>query len=154
MDSFLGSQFNYCPLVWMNHSRRNNAKINNLHERCLRLICSDKKSSYEELLKKDESVSIHHVNIQAFAAEMYDVKYGYTSKIISDLFNQREILSPHNLKRHPEFRVPLTKTVYHGSESISYQDPKIWDILPASFKGTVSLHIFKEFKEWIPQACL
>ena len=30
---------------------------------------------------------------------------------ISDLLNQREI-SPYNLRRHPEFRVTLTRTVY------------------------------------------
>ena len=35
MNSFFDSQFNYCPLVCMYHSRRNNTKINNLHERCL-----------------------------------------------------------------------------------------------------------------------
>ena len=73
---------------------------------------------------------------------MYKVKSGYTPKIFSDLFNQREI-SPNNLRRHPEFRVPLTRTVYHGSESISYLSPNIWDILPASFKEEVSLNSFK-----------
>ena len=63
MNSFFDSQFNYCPLVWMCHSHRSNTKINNLYERCHRLIYSDKKSSYEELLGKDGSVSIHHKNI-------------------------------------------------------------------------------------------
>ena len=58
--------------------------------------------------------------------------------IFSDLFNQREI-SPYNPKRHPEFRAPLTKTVYHGNESISYLGPKIWDILWGSFKEAVPL---------------
>ena len=35
MNAFFISQFNYCPLVWMFHSRTNNIKINRLHERCL-----------------------------------------------------------------------------------------------------------------------
>ena len=35
MNAFFKSQFSYCPLVWMCHSRANNAKINRLHERCL-----------------------------------------------------------------------------------------------------------------------
>ena len=38
MNAFFKSQFNYCPLVWMFHSRINNTKINRLHERCLRTI--------------------------------------------------------------------------------------------------------------------
>ena len=81
MNSFFESQFNYCPLVWMCHSRRNNTKIHNLHERCLRLIYSDKKSSYEEILEKYGSVSIHHRNIQVLPTEMYKAKSGYTPKI-------------------------------------------------------------------------
>ena len=40
MNSFFKSHFNYCPLVWMGHSRTINNKINHLHERCLRGILS------------------------------------------------------------------------------------------------------------------
>ena len=32
MTTFIESQFNYCPLVWMFHSRTLNNKINQLHE--------------------------------------------------------------------------------------------------------------------------
>ena len=46
--------------MWMLHSRQNNNKIKHLHERCLRLIHNDKLSSYEELLEKNLSVSIHN----------------------------------------------------------------------------------------------
>ena len=38
MNSFFNSQFNYCPLVWMFHSRSVNNKINRLHERVLRIV--------------------------------------------------------------------------------------------------------------------
>ena len=44
----------------MLHSPQNNNKIKHSHERCLRLIHNDKLSSYEELLEKDGSVSIHY----------------------------------------------------------------------------------------------
>ena len=129
----------------MCHTLRNNAMINNLHERRLRLIYSDKKSSYESLLEKDGLVSICHRNIHTLAMKMYKVKSGYRSKIFSNLFNQREIRH-YNLRRHPEFRIRLTRTVYHGSESILYLGPKIWDILPASFKEAVLLNV-----KWVPQ---
>ena len=56
MNAFFNAQFNYCPLIWMLHSRQNNNKIKHLHDRCLRLIHNNKLSSYEELLKKDGSV--------------------------------------------------------------------------------------------------
>ena len=35
MTAFVTSQFQYCPLVWMFHSRKMNNKINRLHERAL-----------------------------------------------------------------------------------------------------------------------
>ena len=59
INSFFISQFNYCQLIWMFHNRPKNNKINRLHERCLRLLYNDKKSSFHDLLEKDGSVSIH-----------------------------------------------------------------------------------------------
>ena len=50
---------NYCPLIWMCHSRQNNNKINRLHGKCLRIIYNDKRSSFVALLEKDGSVLIH-----------------------------------------------------------------------------------------------
>ena len=37
MKSFVTSQFGYCPLIWMFHSRRLNNKINSVHGRALRI---------------------------------------------------------------------------------------------------------------------
>ena len=58
--AFVESQFRYCPLIWMFHSRRLNDKINRIHERALRIIYKDKSSTFQELLEKDNSVSMHH----------------------------------------------------------------------------------------------
>ena len=71
MNAFFTSQFSYCSLVWMCHSRANNNKINRLHERCLQIVCDDKQSSFNHLLEKDGSVSIHTRNIQIPATKMY-----------------------------------------------------------------------------------
>ena len=53
---------------------------------CSRLIYNDKKSSYENLLEKDKSVSIHHKNIQALAIEMFKVKHKLCPEITGDIF--------------------------------------------------------------------
>ena len=73
MNTFFRSQFNCCSLIWMCYNCSLNHKINRLHERCLRIIYSDKKSSFDELLDNDESVSIHHQNIQKLGIEMCNV---------------------------------------------------------------------------------
>ena len=74
MKSFISSQFGYCSMIWMNHSRALNNKINRIHERALRLVYRDKKSTFEELLNKDNSVKFHIKNLQVIVAEMFKVK--------------------------------------------------------------------------------
>ena len=153
MNSFFNAQFNYRPLIWMLHSRKNNNKIKYLHERCLRLIYSDKKSSYEKLLEKDGSVSIHHRNIQALAIEMFKVKHKLCPEITSDIFMERTNYH-FNLRNRSDFITPQVNSVYHGTESITYLGPKIWDMVPDSIKEEKSLNSFKEsIKLWVPINC-
>ena len=67
MEAFIESQFGYCSLIWMFHSRSINNKINHLHERSLRIVYKDNISSFEDLLKKDRSFTIHQSNTQSLA---------------------------------------------------------------------------------------
>ena len=59
MKAFLLSQFNYCPLILMFSDRRMSNRINRIHEKAQRIICSDTSSNFPESLQKDNSVSIH-----------------------------------------------------------------------------------------------
>ena len=49
----------------------------------------DKFSSFNELLEKDNSVSIHHKNTQALATEMYKVSNNMSPTILNDFFVSR-----------------------------------------------------------------
>ena len=57
------SQFGYCSLIWMFHSRELNYKINKLHERALRLVYKNNTLSFEELLTMTNSFRVHHGNL-------------------------------------------------------------------------------------------
>ena len=46
MKAFAESQFGYCPLIWMLHSRGLNNKINRIHERALRITYKDKSLAF------------------------------------------------------------------------------------------------------------
>ena len=59
MKSFIFSQFNYCPLIWIIHNRGLNKKTNHKYERVLRIVYDDYSSSFEDLLNKDKSVTIN-----------------------------------------------------------------------------------------------
>ena len=137
----------------MCHSRANNNKINRLHELCLRIVFSDKQSSFETLLEKDSSVSIHNRILQILATEMYKIKNNLSPPIIADLFEQRNE-QHYNLRNWAQFSLPAIRTVYHGSESISFLGPKIWNMLPDKLKNASSLEVFKaSMKSWKPENC-
>ena len=153
MNAFFDSQFNYCPLIWMFHSRNLNNKINRLHELCLWVIYNDKTSSFKQLLENDNSVSKHHRNIQTLATEMYKVTNGLSPEIMNEIFQIREE-SRYNLSYTYQFTIPPIHSVYNGSKSISYMCPKIWELIPPAFKQINSLSGFKNaIKEWKPSNC-
>ena len=54
-------------------SRTLNNKINELHERSLRLIYSGKTATFQKLLDRDSSVSILVKKIQTLSFEMFKV---------------------------------------------------------------------------------
>ena len=70
MNAFFSSQFGCFSLVWMFHNRRHKNKINRLHERMLRIVYKDYKSSFAELLSEDKSFTVHHKNVQKLASEI------------------------------------------------------------------------------------
>ena len=136
----------------MCHNRTYNNKINRLHERCLRLIYNDKQSSFEELLIKDNSVSVHHKNLQALAVEMFKVYYKTSPEIMQEVFLLNE-QGQYFLRNPTDFVVPAIKTVNHGSESIRFLGPKLLESLPNYLKNKDSVESFKMAMKWIPQSC-
>ena len=90
MKSFVISQFNYCPIIWMYCQRKSNNLINRIHERALRIAYNDYESNFGQLLEKDNSVTIHHRNIQTLATEIYK-----TLNYLNLIF-MKEMFSSHN----------------------------------------------------------
>ena len=78
---------NYCHLIWELHSQIMNKKINRLHERPLRIVYSDQSSTFEELLERDKTFSIHHKNIQSLAIEIYKFVNCFSPEIMNSVFN-------------------------------------------------------------------
>ena len=80
MKSFVTSQFSYCPLIWMFHSRRLNNKTNSIHERALRITYQDNTSTFQEKLNKDNSASTHHRHFQVLVTETFKNSPRFISK--------------------------------------------------------------------------
>ena len=151
MKAFITSQFGYCPLVWMFHSRNLSNRINKIHERALRIVYDDEHSSFNELLTRDGSVTIHERNIQALAIELFKVINGISPEIMNDVFPLKE--SYDYCSKFP-FKTRNIRTVAYGTETLSFMGPKIWSLVPNELKEIKTLTEFKrKIKLWKVENC-
>ena len=111
----------------MFHSRSLNNKINSLHERALRITYGDRSSSFQDLLKKDNLVSINHRNIRALATEMFKVKNNIAPEIMKERFARK--MSPYDFRNNNSFKRRRGNSVWHDTESVSYLGPKLWNLV-------------------------
>ena len=150
MKTFILSHFGYCPLVWIFNSRKQNNRINRIHERALRIVYRDNESTFDELLFKDESFTIHERNIQSLAIELYKIAYGLSPQIMN-------LVLPLNPDaRYPGsniFKTRNVKTVSYGTETVAHLGPKIWSIVPMDMKKLSLCKFIKKIKKWKPEMC-
>ena len=152
MKTFIDSQFNYCPLIWMFHSRQLNNKINKLHERALRIAYKDSTLNFEQLLTLDKSVCIHYRNLRRLVVEMYKIKENIAPTPIQELFPKYENL--YNLRNKRFWQTENIKTVGFGTETVLYRGKKTWQLLPEDIKNSATLIEFKaKVKTWTPSDC-
>ena len=71
-------------------SRKSDNLINRIHERSLRTVYNDTSSTFQEHLKRNRSVSIHHRNIQILTTEVFKVVNNTCPPIRKRFFDFRE----------------------------------------------------------------
>ena len=76
---------------------------------------------------------------------MYKIKNDLSPLIVTERFEQRNE-QHYNLRKNSQFTIPPIRTVYHGSKSISFLGPKIWNILPDRLKNANSIEAKKKKK--------
>ena len=137
----------------MFHTTTLNNRINRIHEIALRVAYKDDKSSFADLLIKDNSFTIHERNLQRLAIEMYKSKNGIAPIIMKEVFTESENVA--NLRNTLEFQRHNVKSVFKGTETISFRGPQIWSLVPESTKQSQTLAEFKiKIKNWKPEGCM
>ena len=117
MNAFIFSQFGYCLLVWMLHSRKLNNHINNIHESALRIVFRDYESTFQQLLKHNKSVSIHQGNLQLLAIEIFKTKNGLNPVIMEDIFKFKNLT--YNFCNAETLNRSNVHSVKYGTETIT-----------------------------------
>ena len=146
-SSFILTNFNYCPLIWMFCGKTTNDMVNRVHKRALRVLLNDYDSSFEELLHKNKEVTIHEKNSQKLMLEVYRCVTSGNPSFLWELFN-RKIL-PYTLRIKTLLQLPNTRAKKYGNESLTFRGSIIWNQLPDQYKAAKTNNEFKmKVKSW------
>ena len=137
----------------MCHGKTLNNRINNIHHRALRIKYQDKKTSFQELLQKDKSVSVHMKNLQYLATEIFNVKSGLSPIIINEVFNFQEN-ERYNLRSGAQLASKNVHIAHFDNDTISSLEPILWKLIPHKIKHASTLSAFKsKIKSWTIKNC-
>ena len=99
LNSFLYSNFNYCPLVWHFCSSESLYKIEKIQERVLRLLHSDFASDYAELLKKSGKATMEIKRLRCLAMEVFKTVNDLNPYYMKEIFSKTTNLHIDHLKQ-------------------------------------------------------
>ena len=84
---------------------------------------------------------MHQSNLRKLATLMYTVKHRLSPEPILQLFTEHH---NHELrKKKRQWEIPNINTVTYGMESLRYQGPQTWELLPEEVKQSRTLSEFK-----------
>ena len=85
MKTFIDSQFNYRPLLWMFCSRTLNVILIN-YTGALQVVYKNANLTFHQLLGMDTSFTIRERNLQKLPVEMYKVKHNISPLPVQEPF--------------------------------------------------------------------
>ena len=136
----------------MCHNRSLNTQINKIHHRALSIIYRDNTSSFDTLLEKSETVSIHHRNIHSLAIAIFKSLNNLSPSLMSELLKVKE--TKYDLRTGNQLKSNVPRTTSYGIDSASYLASKIWSQVPIDIKNCNTLDRFKKMiKTWTPRSC-
>ena len=149
-NSFIYSNFNYCPLLWHFSTNKSIEKLENIHKHCLRLTFNHYKSDYTTLLDKSGKESMKIRRIKTLAIEIFktanELNFNFMKTIFTSKTNSR--VRPFDLL------VKNRNTEKYGSKILMALGRKIWNVLPEKIKKETSFSKLKEnIKSWSGLTC-
>ena len=136
-NSFISSEFNYCPLVWSFTSRESLHRIQHLQDRV------------ERMTPECSHVSLHRRNCELLLKELYKTKYGLNPSYMKEVFNFRDYV-PYYTIAHSDIRRPPIRTTRFGLQTASYIGAQLWDVLPKTVREAESIDSFVSLVKDIP----
>ena len=129
-NSFVFSNFSYCPLVWGFSNRRNLHMIDRIRERAFRLFNQGSSES-----------TIHDRFCCILLQEVFKTFHGMNPSYMSDVFTPNS--HSYSLRSFSSLRREAVHSSRHGLKAVSCIAAQLWSTLPERLKAESTLDAFK-----------
>ena len=102
------SNFSYCPLIWLVCSKTANKDRNRTNKSARRDLYGDYDSSFDQLLARAGSITVHQKNLQSLMIEIYKTMNNLNPSYIWEFFVKKDI--PYNLRTKELCRLPSAQS--------------------------------------------
>ena len=149
-NSFITSQFNYCPLIWMLCGKAAKKDLKRIHKRAFCVLYNEYSSSFEELIHKSNECTIHTKNLQRLMLEIYKFTNKQNPSFMWDMFHGKR--NQYDLRSKNLLILPKTNTIRYGNDSIVFRGSTLWNCLQNDIKSAICcFQIF--IKSWSGEDC-
>ena len=152
LNAVVLSNFSYCPLIWLFCSKTANNDINRTHKRALRILYRDYESSFEELIERDNTKTIHTKNLQKLMIEVYKSLNHLNPEYMWEFFVKKDV--QYNLRTKELCKLPSVSSQRYGLNSLSFRGSLLWNTIDDEIKVSPSLEVFKKkVRSWNGISC-
>ena len=131
-NSFIRSNFDYCPLVWHFCEKINNNQLEKIQERSLRILQDSYELAYEKLLNRNGSGTLLLHRLKLLILETYKSFHGMNANCLHNIFK-------FNCTSHERRSVKLIqskrRTTSYGLRPFSYLRSQLWNDIVNSDPG-------------------
>ena len=140
-NSFIASNFNYCPLVLHFCGTTNSNKLEKLQERSLRILYNDFESPIQNLMDKSGQGTLLSNRLKYLILEVFKSIRKSNAPCLHDIFVLQEV--PYDL-RTPKPEQPISRTTNYGLRTFSYLGSKLWN----EFYLILIIHVIWILMNW------
>ena len=151
-NSFILSNFNYCPVVWHFCGKNSTAKMEKIQERALRFVTEDYDSSISDILVNTKSKLLHVSRLNAIANEAFKILNKESPEYLHNLLSFKP--STYNSRRENQVTIPQVNTTGYGIKSFRFEATRIWNSLPNDIRQADSYKSFRRLLQtWDGALC-
>ena len=140
------SNFNYCSSIWLFCNKSANKKIDRAHKRTLMILYNDYSSSFQSLLRRSNSYTIHVKNLQKLMTEIFKSLNTMNPSMVLEFHEKK--CAKYDLRKKTIANFQKQKQLRMGRILI-IQGSFLWNTLDDSIKYEPTLARFKnKIKSW------